>query len=199
MAKVLVLFYSSYGHTERMAQAVAEGARSTGAIVDVKRVPETAPPEVVEKFNFKINHDIPVIDVPDLENYDAIVFGVPTRFGRTPSQLGVFLDQAGALWVRGALAGKIAAAFTSSSHANAGQETTLIGMLVTCLHFGMITVGVPWSDQGEMKPPNIGTACPYGATTVVGFDNSRDVSAEELEIARLQGKHVANVAIKHFG
>lgn len=199
MAKVLVLYYSSYGHTELMAQAVAEGARLGGADVDVRRIPETAPPEIVEKFNFKINHDIPVIQVPELESYDAIIFGVPVRFGRTPSQLGVFLDQAGALWVRGALAGKIAAAFTSSSHAQAGQEATLIGMLITCLHFGMITVGLPWSDEGNLKAPNIGTACPYGASTVSGLDNTRPVDVVELEIARLQGKHVAQVAIKHFG
>ena len=199
MAKVLVLYYSSYGHTERMAQAVAEGARLGGASVDIKRVPETAPPEIVKQFGFKINDDIPVIQVPELEGYDAIIFGVPVRFGRTPSQFGAFLDSAGSLWVRGALAGKIAAAFTSSSHAQAGQEATLIGMLTTCLHLGMITVGVPWSDQGEIRPPNIGTACPYGASTVSGFDNSREVDDRELEIARIQGKYVAEVATKHFG
>lgn len=199
MARVLVLYYSSYGHTEGMAQAVAEGARQGGASVDVRRIPETAPPDVVKNFNFKINHDIPVIQVPELESYDAIIFGVPVRFGRTPSQLGAFLDSAGSLWVRGALAGKIAAAFTSSSHAQAGQEATLIGMLITCLHLGMITVGVPWSDQGNIKAPNVGTACPYGSSTVVGFDNSIDVGVTELENARIQGKYVAEVAIRHFG
>ena len=149
MSKVLVLYYSTYGHIETLAQAMAEGARSTGAQVDLKRVPETVPPEVAKTAHFKLEQAAPVATVAELEHYDAIIVGVPTRFGRMPAQMAAFLDQAGGLWARGALHGKVGGAFTSSATQHGGQEVTLFSVITNLLHFGLIIVGLPYSFQGQ--------------------------------------------------
>ncbi len=199
MAKVLVLYYSSYGHLETMAQAVAEGARSAGATVDVKRVPETAPPEVAKAAHFKTDQAAPVASVAELEAYDAIIVGAPTRFGRMPSQMASFLDQAGGLWARGALNGKVGAAFTSTATQHGGQELTLFSIIANLLHFGMTIVGLPYSWQGQMKLDEVTGGSPYGATTIAGGRGERQPSANELEGARFQGRLVAETAAKLFG
>ena len=199
MTKVLVLYYSSYGHIETMAQAVAEGARGTGATVDVKRVPETVPEEIAKGAYFKLDQAAPVAKIEDLENYDAIIIGAPTRFGRMPAQLAAFLDQAGGLWARGALNGKVGGAFTSSATQHGGNETTLFSIITNLLHFGMTIVGLPYSHQGQMTIDEITGGAPYGATTVTGGDGSRQPSENELAIARFQGKHVATLAKRLAG
>ncbi|PZU06637.1 NAD(P)H:quinone oxidoreductase [Sphingomonas sp.] len=199
MAKVLVLYYSSYGHIETMAGAVAEGARSAGATVDIKRVPETVPEEIARGAHFKLEQAAPIATVADLEHYDAIVVGAPTRFGRMPSQLAAFLDQAGGLWARGALNGKVGAAFTSTATQHGGQEVTLFSIITNLLHFGLTIVGLPYSHQGQMTLDEIVGGSPYGATTIAGGDGSRQPSALDLEGARHQGQKVAEVAIKLFG
>ena len=199
MSKVLVLYYSSYGHIETMAQAVAEGARSTGATVDVKRVPELVPQEVAEKSYFKLNQDAPVATIPELENYDAIIIGTPTRFGRLASQMANFLDQAGGLWARGALNGKVGAVFTSTATQHGGQEMTLFSVIPTLMHFGMVVVGLPYSFEGQTRMDEIVGGSPYGATTLTGGDGSRQPSQTELDGARHQGRHVAEIANKLFG
>lgn len=199
MSKVLVLYYSSYGHIETMAQAVAEGARSAGAKVDVKRVPETAPQEIAKAAHFKLDQTSPVATVDDLANYDAIVVGCPTRFGRMPSQMASFLDQAGGLWMRGALNGKVGGAFTSTATQHGGQEATLFSVITNLLHFGMTIVGLPYSHQGQMTLDEIVGGSPYGATTIAGGQGQRQPSAIELEGARHQGKLIAETANKLFG
>jgi len=199
MAKVLVLYYSSYGHIETMAEAVAEGAREAGAAVDIKRVPETTPEAVAKAAHFKLDQAAPVAVIDDLANYDAIIVGTGTRFGRITSQMASFLDQAGGLWMRGALNGKIGAAFSSTGTQHGGQEVTLFSIITNLLHFGMIIVGLPYSFQGQMRLDEIVGGSPYGATTIAGSDGSRQPSATELAGARFQGKHVAEVAIKQFG
>jgi len=196
MSKVLVLYYSSYGHVETMAQAVAEGARSTGATVDVKRVPETAPPEVAKASHFKLNQAAPVATIEDLANYDAIIVGTPTRFGRMSSQMASFLDQAGGLWMRGALHGKVGGAFTSTATQHGGQEMTLFSIIANLLHFGMIVVGLPYSHQGQMTLDEIAGGSPYGATTIAGGQGQRQPSQIDLEGARFQGKLIAETANK---
>ncbi|WP_312564836.1 NAD(P)H:quinone oxidoreductase [Diaphorobacter sp.] len=199
MSKVLVLYYSTYGHLETMAQAVAEGARSAGATVDVKRVPETVPQEIARSAHFKLDQSAPVATVAELENYDAIIVGAPTRFGRMPSQMGSFLDQAGGLWARGALNGKVGAAFTSTATQHGGQETTLFSIITNLLHFGMVIVGLPYSFQGQMTLDEVVGGAPYGATTIAGGQGQRQPSATELEGARFQGRLVAETANKLFG
>ena len=199
MSKVLVLYYSSYGHLETMASAVAEGARSSGAVVDIKRVPETAPTEVAKAAHFKLEQAAPVASIADLEHYDAIVIGAPTRFGRMPAQMASFLDQAGGLWARGALNGKVGAAFTSTATQHGGQEMTLFSIITNLLHFGMVVVGLPYSHQGQMTLDEIVGGSPYGATTIAGGQGQRQPSAIELEGARHQGKLVAETANKLFG
>ena len=198
MSKVLVLYYSSYGHIETMAQAVAEGARSAGAKVDVKRVPETAPQEVAKAAHFKLDQASPVASVDELAGYDAIIVGCPTRFGRMPSQMASFLDQAGGLWMRGALNGKVGGAFTSTATQHGGQEATLFSVITNLLHFGMTIVGLPYSHQGQMTLDEIVGGSPYGATTIAGGQGQRQPSAIELEGARHQGKLVAQTANKLF-
>ena len=198
MSKVLVLYYSSYGHLETMASAVAEGARSAGAVVDIKRVPETAPTEVAKAAHFKLEQAAPVASIADLEHYDAIVIGAPTRFGRMPAQMASFLDQAGGLWARGALNGKVGAAFTSTATQHGGQEMTLFSIITNLLHFGMVIVGLPYSHQGQMTLDEIVGGSPYGATTIAGGQGQRQPSAIELEGARHQGKLVAETANKLF-
>ena len=199
MSKVLVLYYSTYGHLETMAQAVAEGARSAGATVDVKRVPETVPQEIARSAHFKLDQSAPVATVAELENYDAIIVGAPTRFGRMPSQMGSFLDQAGGLWARGALNGKVGAAFTSTATQHGRQETTLFSIITNLLHFGMVIVGLPYSFQGQMTLDEVVGGAPYGATTIAGGQGQRQPSATELDGARFQGRLVAETANKLFG
>jgi NAD(P)H dehydrogenase (quinone) len=199
MAKVLVLYYSSYGHIETMAGAVAEGARGAGAQVDVKRVPETVPEQVAKQSHYKLDQAAPVAAVADLEHYDAIVIGTGTRFGRISSQMAAFLDQAGGLWAKGALNGKVGAAFTSTATQHGGQETTLFSIITNLLHFGMVVVGLPYSHQGQMTLDEIVGGAPYGATTIAGGDGSRQPSEIELAGARHQGDLVARTALKLFG
>ncbi len=199
MAKVLVLYYSTYGHIETMAEAVAEGARKAGASVDVKRVPETVPEEIARKSHFKLDQKAPVAVIADLEHYDAIIVGTGTRFGRISSQMAAFLDQAGGLWARGALNGKVGAAFSSSATQHGGQETTLFSIITNLLHFGMTIVGLPYSHQGQMRVDEVVGGAPYGATTIAAGDGSRQPSATELEGARHQGELVAKLATKIFG
>lgn len=199
MAKVLVLYYSSYGHIETMAHAIAEGARSAGATVDVKRVPETVPEDVARGAHFKLEQDAPIATVAELADYDAIIVGTGTRFGRMSSQLAAFLDQAGGLWARGALNGKVGAAFTSSATQHGGNETTLFSIITNLLHFGMTIVGLPYSHAGQMSLDEIVGGAPYGATTIAGGDGSRQPSQIELDGARHQGEIVAKTAAKLFG
>ncbi|WP_077000310.1 NAD(P)H:quinone oxidoreductase [Variovorax sp. KK3] len=199
MPKVLVLYYSSYGHIETMAQAVAEGARGAGAQVDIKRVPETVPLEVAKASHFKLDQAAPVAAIDDLANYDAIVVGTGTRFGRMSSQMAAFLDQAGGLWMRGALNGKVGAAFASTATQHGGQETTLFSIIINLMHFGMTIVGLPYSHQGQMNVEEIVGGAPYGATTVAGGDGSRRPTEIDLAGARHQGELVAKTAAKLFG
>lgn len=199
MSKVLVLYYSTYGHIETMAQAVAEGARATGASVDVKRVPETVPQEIAKSAHFKLDQPAPVAAVAELEGYDAIIVGCPTRFGRMPSQMASFLDQAGWLWARGALQGKVGGAFTSTATQHGGQEVTLFSVITNLLHFGMVIVGLPYGYQGQMTLDEIVGGSPYGATTIAGGQGQRQPSLIELDGARYQGKLIAETANKLFG
>ncbi len=199
MSKVLVLYYSTYGHIEQMAEAVAAGVRETGATVDVKRVPETAPEEVAKAAHFKLDQAAPVATVAELEHYDAIIIGAPTRFGRMPSQMAAFLDQAGGLWFRGALNGKVGAAFTSTASQHGGQEVTLFSILTNLLHFGMVIAGLPYSFAGQLKLDEVTGGSPYGATTIAAGDGSRQPTANELDGAKFQGRHVAEIANKLFG
>jgi len=199
MSKVLVLYYSTYGHLETMAQAVAEGARAAGAAVDVKRVPETVPLEVARAAHFKLDQAAPVAAVADLEQYDAIIVGAPTRFGRVCSQMASFLDQAGGLWARGALNGKVGGAFTSTATQHGGQEQTLFSLITNLLHFGLVIVGLPYSFQGQMALDEVVGGSPYGATTIAGGQGQRQPSAIELDGARFQGRLIAETANKLFG
>lgn len=199
MAKVLVLYYSTYGHIETMAQAVAEGARNAGAQADIKRVPETVPDDVARSAHFKLDQAAPIATIADLEHYDAIIVGTGTRFGRISSQMASFLDQAGPLWMRGALNGKVGAAFASTGTQHGGQEVTLFSLITNLLHFGMIIVGLPYSHQGMMSTTEIVGGAPYGATTVAGGDGSRQPTEIDLAGARHQGMLVAKTAAKIFG
>lgn len=196
MAKVLVLYYSSYGHVETMANAVAEGARSAGATVDIKRVPETAPLDVAKAAHFKLDQAAPIAVIDDLANYDAIIVGTPTRFGRVSSQMASFLDQASGLWMRGALNGKVGGAFTATASQHGGQETTLFSIITNLLHFGLTIVGLPYSFQGQMTLDEIAGGSPYGATTIAGGQGQRPPSTIELDGARHQGKLIAETAQK---
>ena len=198
MAKVLVLYYSSYGHIETMANAVAEGARAGGATVDIKRVPETVPPDVAKAAHFKLDQKAPIATIDDLADYDAIIVGAPTRFGRVVSQMAAFLDQAGGLWAKSALNGKVGGAFSSTATQHGGQETTLFSIITNLLHFGMVIVGLPYSFQGQMKIDEITGCSPYGATTIAGGQGQRQPSANELEGARFQGKLIAETTKKLF-
>lgn len=199
MSKVLVLYYSSYGHLETMAHAIAEGARAGGADAVVKRVPETVPEDVAKGAHFKLDQAAPVATVAELEEYDAIIIGTGTRFGRISSQMAAFLDQAGGLWARGALIGKVGAAFTSSATQHGGQETTLFNLITNMLHFGMTIVGLDYAHAGQMRNDEVVGGAPYGATTIAGGDGSRQPSETELEGARHLGKRVAETANKLFG
>ena len=200
MTRLLVLYYSTYGHVERLAQEAAEGARSVaGVTVDVKRVPETMPREAAEKAGAKLDQKAPVATIDELANYDAIMIGAPTRFGRMPGQMASFLDQAGGLWATDKLVGKVGSAFTSTATQHGGQELTLLSIIHNMLHFGLVVVGLPYSAKGQMTLDEITGGSPYGATTIAGGDGSRQPSQNELEMMRFQGKHVAEIAKKLAG
>lgn len=197
MIRVLVLYYSSYGHVEAMAEAVAGGARSVeGTEVDIKRVPELVPEEVARKANMKLDQNAPVAAPNDLADYDAIIFGTPTRYGNMCSQMRNFLDQTGGLWLKGTLNGRVGSVFASTATQHGGQETTLTSFHTTLLHLGLVIVGLPYSAAGQMTMDEITGGSPYGATTIAGGDGSRMPSANELELARFQGRHVASIAAK---
>ncbi|MCJ2086571.1 NAD(P)H:quinone oxidoreductase [Methylobacterium sp. E-005] len=196
MAKVLVLYYSTYGHVEQMAYAVAEGARETGADVVVKRVPELVPEEVARQSHFKLDQAAPVATVDELADYDAIIFGTPTRYGNMASQMKQFIDQTGGLWMKGALVGKVGSVFTSTASQHGGQETTLTSFHTVLFHHGMVVVGLPYSFQGQGGVEAVKGGTPYGASTIADGDGSRQPSPVELEGARFQGRHVAGIAAK---
>lgn len=200
MSKVLVLYHSTYGHLEAMAQAVAEGARSVeGTVVDIKRVPELVPEELARSSGYKLDQAAPIATVDELAGYDAIIIGAGTRFGTVASQMRNFLDQTGGLWFQGKLVGKVGSAFTATATQHGGQETTLIGLIQTLLHHGMLVAGLPYAWQGQLRMDEITGGSPYGATTITGGDGSRMPSDNELEGARFQGRHVAETAKKLFG
>lgn len=199
MAKVLVLYYSTYGHIETMANAMAEGARGAGATVDVKRVPETVPEDIAKNGHFKLEQAAPVAKVDELEHYDAIIIGAPTRYGRMPSQMAAFLDQTGGLWARGALNGKVGGAFTSTATQHGGQETTLFSIITNLMNLGLTIVGLPYSYQQQMTLDEVAGGSPYGATTIAGGKGERQPSEIDLGGARHQGKLIAETAAKLFG
>ena len=199
MAKVLILYYSAYGHIETMAHAIAEGATGAGAQVDIKRVPELVPEDVARKSHYKLDQPAPVATIAELADYDAIIVGTGTRFGRMASQMANFLDQAGGLWAKGALHGKVGAAFTSTATQHGGQETTLFSIITNLLHFGMVIVGLDYGFAGQMKLDEVTGGSPYGTTTIAGGDGSRQPTQNELDAARYQGRRVAETAIKLHG
>lgn len=196
MTKVLVLYYSSYGHVEAMAAAVAQGARDAGAQVDVKRVPELVPDDVARQSGIKLDQAAPICTVDELPQYDAIIFGTPTRFGNMAAQMRNFLDQTGGLWMKGALVGKVASVFTSTATQHGGQESTILTFIPTLLHQGMVVVGLPYAWQGQMGVEQVKGGSPYGAATITDGDGSRQPSEIELDGARFQGRHVASIAAK---
>lgn len=200
MTKVLVLYYSSYGHVETMARAIAEGAGSVdGTEVTVKRVPELVPEKAARESGIKLDQEAPVATPAELADYDAIIFGTPTRYGKMASQMSNFLDQTGALWMNGSLIGKVGSVFASTATQHGGQETTITGFHTTLLHHGMVIVGLPYSAQGQMRMDEITGGSPYGATTIAGGDGSRQPSENEIELAKFQGRHVAEIAGKLAG
>ena len=200
MAKVLVLYHSTYGHIETMAKAVAEGAAGVeGTTVDIKRVPETVPEELAKSSGYKLNQEAPIATVDELPNYDAIIVGAGTRYGTFASQMQAFWDTTGGLWFQGKLVGKVGGAFTSTATQHGGQETTLTGFHKTLLHHGLVVVGLPYSFQGQMNMDEITGGSPYGATTLTKGDGSRQPSENELDGARFQGRHIAEIAKKLHG
>lgn len=197
MPKILVLYYSSYGHIETMAEAVAQGAKSVAGVdVALKRVPELVPTDVAKASGYKTDQAAPVATVEELPQYDAILFGTPTRFGSAASQLRHFLDQTGGLWAKGALIGKIGSVFTAAATQHGGHESTILSLHTTLLHHGMVIVGLPYSCAAQMTLKEITGGSPYGASTIAGGDGSRKPSENELGMARFQGEHVAKIASK---
>jgi NAD(P)H dehydrogenase (quinone) len=194
MTKVLVLYYSSYGHIEKMAESVAAGARDAGADVVIKRVPELVPEEIAKKSHFKLDQPAPIATVDELPEYDAIIIGVPTRFGNMPAQMKNFLDQTGGLWANGKLIGKVGSVFSSTATQHGGQESTILSTQIVLLHQGMVIVGLPYSFQGQMGVKEVTGGSPYGATTIADGDGSRQPSDNELAGAHFQGRHVAQIA-----
>jgi len=192
--KVLILYYSAYGHIETMARAEAEGARQAGAHVDIKRVAELVPEDIARQAHFKLDQAAPIAKIDDLAHYDAVIVGAGTRFGRLPSQLASFLDQAGGLWQSGVMHGKVGGAFTSSASQHGGQETTLFSIITNLLHFGMVIVGMDYGHAGQMTLAEITGGSPYGATTIAGSDGSRQPTENELQGARYQGRKIAETA-----
>lgn len=199
VAKVLVLYYSAYGHIETMANAEAAGAREAGAEVDIKRVPELVPEDVARKSHYKMDQAAPLAKIDELAHYDAVIIGAGTRFGRLPSQMASFLDQAGGLWMRGAMHGKVGGAFTSSATQHGGQETTLFSIITNMLHFGMLVVGLDYGHAGQMTLAEITGGSPYGATTIAGSDGSRKPTENELVGARYQGRRIGETARRLHG
>lgn len=199
MARVLVLYYSSYGHIETLAHEIAAGAREVGASADVKRVPELLSVEAAKAANYKLDQIAPIARIDDLAEYDAIVVGTGTRFGRMSSQMAGFLDQAGGLWAKGALHGKVGGAFASSATQHGGQETTLFTIITNLLHFGMTMVGLNYGFAGQMKIDEVTGGAPYGATTIAGTDGQRQPNANELAGARYQGRSIPEIAAKLHG
>jgi NAD(P)H dehydrogenase (quinone) len=196
MTKALILYYSSYGHVEQMANAAAEGVRAAGAHAEIKRVPELVPREVAEKSGYKVDQPAPIATVDELAGYDAVIVGTPTRFGNMAAQMKNFLDQAGGLWLRGELIGKVGSVFTSTATQHGGQESTILATQIVLLHLGMVVVGLPYSFQGQTTLSEISGGSPYGATTIAGGDGSRQPSENELAGARFQGRHVAEIAAR---
>lgn len=200
MPKILVLYHSTYGHIEKMAEAVAEGARSVeGAVVDIRRVPELVPEDLARQSGYKLDQAAPIAKPEDLADYDAVIIGAGTRYGTAASQMRNFLDQTGGIWMRGALVGKVGSAFTATATQHGGQETTLIGLIQTLLHHGMLVAGLPYAFQGQMRLEEVTGGSPYGATTITGGDGSRMPSENELDGARFQGRYVAETAKKLVG
>jgi NAD(P)H dehydrogenase (quinone) len=197
MTKVLVLYYSSYGHVERMAQAVAEGAREAGAVADLKRVPELVPDTVAARSGYKLDQSAPVAEPAELPDYDAVIIGTPTRFGNMAAQVKNFLDRCGGLWAADRLVGKVGSVFTSTGSQHGGQESTILSAHVVLLHLGMVVVGLPYSFKGQLRMDEITGGSPYGASTLAdGSDGAdRQPSANELDGARFQGRHVAETAM----
>ena len=197
MSKILVLYYSMYGHIEVMANAIADGARGVdGTEVTIKRVPELMPEEAAKNAGVKLDQEAPLATPEELGDYDAIIFGSPTRFGNMAAQMRNFLDQTGGLWFEGKLVGKVGSVFTSTASQHGGQETTITSFHTTLLHHGMVVVGVPYAIPQLTSMDEIMGGSPYGATTITGSDGSRMPSQGELEIARFQGEHVAKIAAK---
>ncbi len=196
MAKVLVLYYSAWGHMEQMAYAAAEGAKEAGAKVDVKRVPELVPEDVQKAMHYKTDQKAPIAKVDDLAEYDAIIFGTGTRYGNMTAQMKNFIDQTGGLWMKGALVGKVGSVMSSTATQHGGQESTILSFHTVLLHHGMVIVGLPYAYQGQMGHDVIRGGSPYGATTLAGGDGSRQPSAQDLEGAKWQGSHVAKIAAK---
>lgn len=200
MPKILVLYHSTYGHVEAMAEAVAEGARSVeGAVVDIKRVPELVPEELARSSGYKLDQAAPIAKPEELADYDAVIIGAGTRYGTAASQMRNFLDQTGGIWMKGALVGKVGSAFTSTATQHGGQETTLIGLIQTLLHHGMLVAGLPYAFQGQMRIDEVTGGSPYGATTITGGDGARMPSETELDGARFQGRYVTETAKKLVG
>jgi NAD(P)H dehydrogenase (quinone) len=199
--KILIVFYSTYGHVYKMAQAVAEGAKEVaGAQVEMRRVPETLPADVLQKMGAvdaqKAFENVPICKVEELASADAIIFGTPTRFGNMCGQMRQFLDATGQLWSQGALVGKVGSVFASTATQHGGQESTLLSFHITLLHQGLVVVGLPYAFQGQMRNDEITGCSPYGATTIAGTQGERTPTENELAGARFQGKHVAAIAAK---
>jgi NAD(P)H dehydrogenase (quinone) len=196
MTKVLVLYYSAWGHMEAMAYAAAEGATEAGATVHVKRVPELVPAETAKAQHYKMDQKAEIATPDELANYDAIIFGTGTRFGMMTAQMKNFIDQTGPLWMKGALVGKVGSAMTSAATQHGGQEATILSFHTTMLHHGMVLVGLPYAYQGQMGHDELKGGSPYGASMTTGGDGSRQPSKQDLEAAHFQGKHVAQIAAK---
>jgi NAD(P)H dehydrogenase (quinone) len=202
--KVLIVYYSMYGHIHNMAQAIAEGVKEVGgAEAELRRVPETLSAEILGKMGAleaqKAFSDVPVCSVDELTTADAIIFGTPTRFGNMCGQMRQFLDATGQLWAKGALVGKAASVFASSATQHGGQESTILSFHITLLHHGFVVVGLPYAFEGQMRIDEITGGSPYGASTIAGGQGERMPSENELAAARFQGKHVATIASKLRG
>lgn len=196
MTRILVLYYSTYGHIERMAQAAAEGIREAGGEAVIKRVPELMPEEVARQAGAKLDQAAPIAQPEELPDYDGFLFGTPTRFGMMSAQMRNFFDQTGGLWLKGSLIGKPAGVFTSTATQHGGQESTLLSFHTTLLHQGMVVVGLPYSAQGQMIISEITGGSPYGASTITGGDGARQPSDNELELMRFQARHLTEIASK---
>jgi NAD(P)H dehydrogenase (quinone) len=199
MTKILVLYYSTYGHVETLARAVAEGVIAAGADATVKRVPELMPEEVARAAGARLDQPAPIAAPKELTEYDAVIFGTPTRYGRLAAQMANFLDQTGGLWLSGALVGKVGSVFCSTASQHGGQETTLTSFYTNLLHHGMIVVGVPYTEPGLTRLDEITGGSPYGAGTIAGPKGERQPTANELQIARFQGRHVATITARLVG